>query len=356
MDFSAFLESPMRKHKKTPELRQVEELPKEDLELLPETEQKKTRLEVKDRSELKFRSHEPVLVEMDQVEDISPEDDWDTESPQRRDLGWWIALGVAVLVCTIWLTIELNKSGPVAAAVGQKVGTAETKEERDEREAKETIASIYRVVNLFYAADTPDEMIQQVRHPERVRPLMETHYSRKPLRASAVSLVEGMNPLTIGTRSDFWVVQTRHESGDQGKAVVEVLGPHHVKVDWETHVCYQPMEWDDFVKNRPANYRGDFRVYVERDDFYNYEFQDNQIYQSYKLSTLNSHEILYGYVKRDSPAYRLIEESLLQNDGRPAPMMLRLHLPEGLESKSGVSIEKIMTPRWLVIDEKEVAE
>lgn len=364
MDFSAFLGVPMRKHKKQPELRQVEPEPIEEFVILPPIhqpeEEKKLRLEVKERSEMKFRTHEPKLRELENTEEASLEDEWDGKKEEVRvRAGWWIVLGAIATAILSWLVVDFirtpNKDDAVIL-INPSTQAAESKEERIDREARETIEAIHGAVKRFYAAANLEAMLEEVRHPQRVRPLMEDHYARKPLLASEVSLVEGLNPLTIGTRSEFWVVVTRHHSGEQGKVVVEVSGPDRVKVDWETFVCYQPMDWDEFAKKRPANFKGDFRVYVQSDDFYNYEFADSDKYQSYKLSALNSYEVLYGYVQRDSPFYQEMEDLLARSSGQPAPMLLRLHLPEGLKSRSGVLVEKLLTPRWLVVDEKEVME
>jgi hypothetical protein len=105
------------------------------------------------------------------------------------------------------------------------------------------------------------------------------------------------------------------------------------------------MNWDQVVKSRPAPYRGDFRVYVALDSFYNYEFEDSDKYQSFKLTALNSEEVIHGYVVRGSEAFRVIELSLKQNGNKKVPMLLRLNLQEGLQSKSGVLIEDVVAPR-----------
>jgi hypothetical protein len=364
MDFSAFLSVPMRKHTKKPKFRQVEPEPIEEFVILTQPdepeEDKKLRLLVKERSEMKFRTHEPKLRALDNLEEASLEDEWDGEKEAvRMRVSWRIVCGSLATIILFLLVVGLIKApekDEVVISKNEPTQAAESKKERLEPEARKTIEVIHGAVMRFHAASSVEAMLKEVRHPERIGPLMEQYYSKKPLQASEVSLVEGLNPLTIGTRSEFWVVLTRHHSGEQGIVVVEVSGPDRVKVDWETFVCYQPMVWDDFVKNRQANFREDFRVYVQHDDFYNYEFGDSERYQAYKLSALNGEEVLYGYVERKSPLYEAMEELLVRKSGQPAPMLLRLYLPGGLQSKSGVLIEKLIAPRWLVVDEKEVTE
>jgi hypothetical protein len=136
--------------------------------------------------------------------------------------------------------------------------------------------------------------------------------------------------------------------------VVEVNNPRDAKVDWETYVCWQPMEWDRFVKDRPEGYRGDFRVFVERDQFYNYEFADSEKYQAYRITALNSQEVMFGYAPRNGEIYQVIDQLLTRNNNQKVPMLLRLHLKEGLKSKSGVVIDGIVAKQWLLVESPEV--
>ena len=362
MDFYAFLGLSMRKHRKQPELRPVEPAAVEEFVLLPNadesTEKSHVRLEVKNRSQMKFRTHEPKVQEVGSFSEPSFEDAWAVEKKVARlPPGWKWVIGLVLALFLGWMVaVFFRVPEPMGMPLFTRTSakTSDRNEVQLEQKARQTIKSIYATVDRFYAAASLDEMLKEVRHPERVRPLMEEYYSKTPLRASEAPMAEGLNPLTIETRSDFWVVLIRNESGEQEKVVVEVAGPDDIKIDWETFVSYQPMDWDAFVKNRPADFRGDFRVYVERDDFYNYEFAKSDEYQSYKLRAKNSHEVIYGYVRRDGPLYPLMEKSLLNGEGQPVPMFLRLYLPEGLQSKSGVVIERLLAPRWLVIDEKEL--
>jgi hypothetical protein len=150
------------------------------------------------------------------------------------------------------------------------------------------------------------------------------------------------------------VVLITLDSGLEGKLVVEVNNPRDAKVDWETFVCWQPMEWDRFVKDRPEGYRGDFRVFVERDQFYNYEFADSEKYQAYRITALNSQEVMFGYAPRNGEIYQVIDQLLTRNNNQKVPMLLRLHLKEGLKSKSGVVIDGIVAKQWLLVESPEV--
>lgn len=365
MDFSAFLGPPMQKKDVQPTLRTVDESPEGEI-LSAEGEsvagnEEKVRLEVKDRNELKFKTHKPKLDERVEREEVTLEDEWNTEKkPTRLHLGFWIPIGLVFLAGMVWLVFEITQLKQ--EDIREQVDLVSLKEreeqakrlERAEQDALQTIETIKNVVRQFYGSGSVDEALQTVRHAERVRPMMEVHYSEKAMeRCEVVSFVD-MSRLTIESRGGFWVVLTILSSGAEGKLVVEVSSPSDVKVDWETHVCAQPMDWERFVKDRPARYRGDFRVYAEFDNFYNYEFADSGKYQAFKLTALNSYEVIYGYAPRDGQTFRVIDELIRQNGNQKVPVMLRLYLQEGLQLKSGVLIEQIVAPRWLLLDSPEV--
>ncbi len=359
MDFSAFLSPPMQKKDDQPKLRTVDEGPEGEVSPLdgqPMGEnEEKVRLEVKERSELKFRTHEPKLGEWMGQDDATLEDEWNTEvKPSRVHKGFWISIVLIFVAGIAWLGFEVSQLNQQEITARADTKSLKEHEEQSELEAVQTIATINEVVRKFYGSSSVDEMSKYVRHSERVRPMMENYYSKKPMNAAEVNSLVEMNPLMIGTVGGFWVILTQLSSGVDGKLVVEVKSPTEALVDWETHVCAQPMDWERFVKDRPAGYRGDFRVYVEWENFYNYEFVDSQKYQAFKLTTLNSYEVIYGYALRDGQAFKSIESLLKQNQNQKVPLMLRLYLQEGMQSKSGVLIEEMVAGRWLLVNSPEV--
>ncbi len=358
MDFSAFLVSPMRKKDDKPNLRTVDESPEGEV-LRPEGQpvaenEGNVRLEIKERSELKFKTHESKLDAWEGPNDVTLEDDWNTEKqPVRLHKGFWIAIGLVLLAAIGWLSVEiygLKRQEEQQILEAQRLLEREKQAEID---ARQTIDVIGEVVRKFYASSSTDEMLKYVRHPDRVGPSLREYYSKNPMKGSEVVWAVDMNPMTLGTRGGFWVVQAKLSSGIDGRLVVEINSPTDVKVDWETSVCAQPMEWERFVKDRPAGYRGDFRVFVQIDNFYNYEFADERKYQAFKLTTLNSSEVMYGYALRDGQTFRVLEELIKNNRNEKVPVMLRLYLQEGFQSKDGVLIEQIVSPRWLLVDYPE---
>lgn len=372
MDFYAFLGLRMQKNNDRPKLRTVDESPEEVIVLLdgrPAGETGKfrgheeiVRLEAKDRGELKFRTHEPKFEEWVERENVVFEDEWNTEKTKqnsthapRRYRFFWISTGLILLSAVGWLVWDVfqQKDSDLSTQVDPKI--SQKPEDQSGREAMRTISTIEEVVRQFYRSSSVEEMSKHVRHAERVRPLMEEYYSKNPMKASfEVARMVDMNPVTIENQGGFWVVMAHLESGLHDKLVIEANNPRDAKVDWETYVCWQPMEWDRFVKERPEGYRGDFRVYVEQDQFYNFEFADSEKYQAYRITALNSQEVMFGYAPRNGQVFQVMDNLLARNNNQKVPMLLRLHLKEGLKSRSGVLIDEVVATQWLLAESPEV--
>jgi len=126
------------------------------------------------------------------------------------------------------------------------------------------------------------------------------------------------------------------------------------KVDWGSWVNYQEMPWDRFATERPADAPMDFRVAAEEDHFFSHEFADSTVWSCFRLTAPQSGEALFGYAKSDSPACRALQE-IIKTDygGKAAAVILRLTVPAGLKSRSGVIIDQVRSPRWFYLDSPE---
>jgi hypothetical protein len=162
--------------------------------------------------------------------------------------------------------------------------------------------------------------------------------------------VRVLQPLTLDNRTNFWIASVVLANGQMHNLVIEIDGDGKPLIDWETLVCDQPRPWDEFALERPAGTSLDFRVYVERDMFFSHEFADSDRWLCFRLTALESEETLFGYVAVDSVEAQTLVGLLEANAGRKTSMILRLGIPEGLQSRRGVMIEKVISPRWLYLD------
>ena len=154
--------------------------------------------------------------------------------------------------------------------------------------------------------------------------------------------------IDIGYRPGQSMARITLADGESRNVIIETTADG-AKLDWETLVAHQPMDWDEFATKRPEGTSMDFRVYVERDNFFSHEFADSDQWISLRLTALDADETLFGYTKAGSETAMEILDLLNAQQGRATSMILRLHEPEGIQSRRGVVIEDMLSPRWLYV-------
>jgi hypothetical protein len=313
------------------------------------------RLEVPEHPDFEVRSHQPgieALIEGDQIDPNLLEIQWGSETARQRQIpwGWFALIGLTLIGAVAW-SLTRVKEGEVQ--VKQVRVASESLLEQDakaEEEAGELVARIENATRMFFAATDVESMLAWVRHPERVRPLMERYYAEKPIVSNSFVRAKLLQPLTLDNRANFWMEALELEDGTSRNLVIEISDSGEPRIDWETLVCDQPMDWDAFATERPAGTSLDFRVYVERDNFFSHEFADASMWVCYRLTALGSDETLFGYVRTNDALVQRIDEILARTPNQRGSMILRLGIPEGLNSRRGVMIERLLSPRWLYLD------
>ena len=305
------------------------------------------------RGELKTRSNEPDVGSLIEREEIQDEDQWDAAGGRNMPWGWIALLGCIFAGGILWSLLEVNRSKDRQGMLSEVAESILEKEHREQMDAEQTIGVIETAVQNFFDSRSVEEMLRYVRHPLRMVPLMEKEYRKSPPIPLRVEKVLSMDPLTIDNRASFWRVSCELEGAQVRQVLVEVVSLNEAKVDWETYVCHQPMDWDEFAKSRPGGFTGDFRVYAEPDNYYSYEFADSDAFVSFRFTALDSEDVLYGYVDRGGEIAKRMARVFERNGGGVTPMILRLHLPEGITSKRGVVVKDMICPRWLFVENPE---
>lgn len=310
------------------------------------------------QDKIKARTNEPDIGSLIEKDEILPEEEWETSGTKGRKLpwGWVVLIGCVFAGGVLWSLVAVKRSDKRLESMAEKTGEVIEKSMEEEKDAEDLVAGIETAVSGFFGSGSVEEMLGFVRQRQRVAPLMENHYGKKPLETVRLENVRSLAPVTVDNRATFWIATCELEDGRNLQVLVEAGSPDGAKVDWETYINYQPMDWDDFARSRPGGYTGDFRVYVEPDFLYSHEFSDSRIHSAFRLTTLKGLDVLYGYAPRGGELARNLTEIIERNGGRAAPVILRLHLPEGLESKNGVVIEELVCPRWVFVDSPEKEE
>jgi hypothetical protein len=313
------------------------------------------RLDLPAREFTELRTHQPgveVLIEGGSENPDFLEENWGGESATHGSLpwGWFVLIAMALGGGVIWSLTRVKESGVGAEKIKVATEVAISTDERDEKEAAALIQRIEETVRDFFRESSVDGLTWLVRHPERVRPLMETYYGEKPITTSQQVAIKLLQPVTLDNRASFWMASVVLVTGKSANLLIEILDSGEARIDWETLVCHQPMPWDTFSTDRPAGTSLDFRVYAEVDNFFSHEFADSNRWACFRLTALDSDVPLFGYAPTGGEVATTIQQLLQQNASHRASLILRLSIPEGLQSRSGVIIEKVLSPRWLYID------
>ncbi len=313
------------------------------------------RLEVPSSDESKLRDVDPsaiTLVRLDLGNPDQMEEAWTEGIKDHSIIPWgWLALfGLLLAGGAIGLLGLLIKSDDHAGDAVVEVENNAPYSRKKNQEAGQLIERIQKTTRGFFEAHTLDTLVHFVRHPGRVRPLMEKYYLSKPVASQHLSSFKFLQPLPLDESPNFWMASVELENREIRDLLIEITPLGEARIDWETAVCYQPMKWDEFARTRPKGSSYDFRVYVEQDTFYSHEFADSYQWNCFKLSALDSNETLFGYAKANGEISNKILDLLNSNGARRTSMILRVNIPEGLQSEKGVVIEKLMNSRWLYVN------
>jgi len=315
----------------------------------------KIRVKLPLREDLETRSIEPGVETLIDPEPSAPElieNIWGDHTKKAKPVAWgWFAL-LAVLMTggTIWSLYNIEKSGDQTRVIQEEAKSLMSKEEEEERNAARLIDQMESKLRKFYNATTVSSLLPLVRHPERVKPLMEQYYSDKPFPMKRLRSIRSMNPLTLSNRADFWLASVRQSDDITKYIILQINEEGEALIDWETYVCYQPMGWTDYANYRPAGTTMDFRVYARPDNLFSHEFNNPSQWLCFQLNAQDSDEFLYGYVDASSEVAKKMLMEINQNGGESASLILRLYIPENLEAKRAVIIKEMVCNNWLFID------
>jgi hypothetical protein len=317
-----------------------------------------SRLDVPKREDYEIRTHQPgieALIESDLNTTDLPEHGWGEAAVTRKPIpwGWFFLIALAIIGGLVWSLGNLRESTEQAETIRTETLSALERDQTEEVQALDLVNRIEQAIKVYFSAASVDSLLRLVRHPERVEPLMRRYYAQQPVSGGSLRSVRMLQPLTLENRGNFWMASVMLTDGKLRNLVIEIDPHGEPRIDWETLVCYQPMPWDDFVRERPAGSSYDFRVYVEPDNFYSHEFADAGQWLCFRLTALDAEETLFGYIRRDHAEAAKIQQLIDLNSGRRTSLILRLLIPDSLQSRRGVVIEKMVSPRWLFMDPPE---
>jgi hypothetical protein len=291
---------------------------------------------------------------------FDPEKEWLEDEEEAGNetvpMGWFVLLVVGLLGVLGWVVFQ-TMTGDPGGVSAENVGLAnplgndgdrpksagDTEAER--REAEAHFEQMEIVVAGFLKAKSPEEMLKWVRHPERVAPLMKSHYARNAIESLTFKSTDEYHIASLESKP-FIALKVRVEEQREGVPILLEDGPDGMLVDWESFVCYLPMNPEDIAELRPTE-PVSLRVYAHRDTFFTYEFSDEREYDCFRLNFRGSETILYGFVKKGT----ILEREFLKifpvgKVNYKKPLMISARFLKGGEAKNSMLIEDLESTMW----------
>ena len=247
-------------------------------------------------------------------------------------LGWlfgnrWrgAALMLAVTVSLVWAMITIaRKKGSGAPLTDVRREADSPPRERDSERAKS-------VALAFLRASGWEEKLAFVRNPERARPRMERWYALPEEERLVIRVPETVTfKHTVQTEFHgvpFIVLQARSEDPTFPIVVAVDMGGDEPKIDWESHVVYQPMSWEEFKRERPTR-PVPFRVRATASNELIAPYTDPAKWISLKLTAPDAVVGLNAFTDRSSPLALELAHLLQFGGKKNLNLMLYLRFPE----------------------------
>lgn len=274
-------------------------------------------------------------------------------------MGCLVAIGVVICVAVIFMLRlfeppSLNNEAKEMEALVSANGQEDPKKGEQER-ALHYLDQIIACIEGYYGAENIEEKLKYVRQAKRVEPLMNDYYENKPISNGEFDQFEKYRATDL-EGIPFVHARVRLKSGVSNEVLLEQMSDGTFRLDWESDIDYQPMPWEDFIAQRPAQALA-MRVLVRRDQFYVFEFRDELKYDCYHLSVPDSDEYIFGYVEKGSETSIRLRQFFMRTRKvaveKAEPMILMLRFPQEGASKRCVYIDRFMAPRWVYVREPD---
>lgn len=282
---------------------------------------------------------------------------WDQEprlSRQRdkgnEQTGLLVAGGVALLVLVAAGVFLAMNGGikPLVHPLGQTMTPPAAVKNPDEaaippvaqRSEADLLAEAGSLARKFLEATTVEELLPLVRNPAVAEARMRGFYPEGKIEAPGMQALGPGAALSVRDKLVSLAVRTRDF---EEKSLAFIDTPQGLKIDWENWAGWSEISWKEFMATKPTSGHV-FRVILAAVDYYNFEFTDDQKWQSYRLVSPDQEHALYGYAEKGTVVNGRIH---LDADTKSIKLMLSLKFPAGATAGNQVEIERLVTEGWV---------
>ncbi len=202
------------------------------------------------------------------------------------------------------------------------------------------LAEAESMARKFLEARTVEELLPLVRNPAVAEGRMRGFYPEGKIEATGMQPLGSAVGFSVRDKLVALVVRTRDF---EEKSLAFIDTPQGLKIDWESWVGWSEISWEKFMESKPTSGHV-FRVILAAVDYYNFEFTDDQKWQSYRLESPDQEHVLYGYAEKGTDVSGAIH---LAADIKSIKLMLSLKFPAGATTDNQVKIERFVSEGWV---------
>lgn len=195
----------------------------------------------------------------------------------------------------------------------------------------------------FLEATTVEELLPLVRNPAVAEARMRGFYPGGKIEAPGMQALGAGEALSVRGKFVSLAVRTRDF---EEKSLAFIDTPQGLKIDWESWAGWSEISWKEFMATKPTRSHV-FRVILAPVDYYNFEFTDDQKWQSYRLESPDHEHSVYAYAEKGTVMNGKIH---LDGDTKNIILMLSLKFPAGATSNNQVEIERFVAEGWVEED------
>src|SRR5690606_20472964 len=124
---------------------------------------------------------------------------------------FWL-IGLLIVGAGVWSVKEMRKGEKLLESQIATVQEQVADDAEETQLAMDLVDRVEEVVAAYLAADSMDAILPWIRQPERVRPLIEAEWLKRPKASMEFVRMSGFQPITLGGKP-FWVVKAAVDGG-----------------------------------------------------------------------------------------------------------------------------------------------
>ena len=209
------------------------------------------------------------------------------------------------------------------------------------------LARMKPAVEAFLTAKTVDEMLEWVRHRERLEPVIREYYREHDYLPSRIREIAPKGK--VQTIESLYSVVVELQNYSQRPIAVENLEDDY-RIDWESWVGHSEMAWEKFLRDRTLEPRM-FRARCSPVEYYNFDFSDDSKWQSFRLESPDEEFLIFGYAERSSEIALALKSR--DDEKKDKAVIVVLEFPADPRSRNQVIIREFLGSGWVLDDVQE---